>query len=85
VPSSCGWSSGVARSTPIADASNGGAARYGVSVPQLSIRYVVQLGLVALPKTANPEHMRSNAEVDFVISDEDMDTVWGSVLYGLGG
>lgn len=25
-----------------------------------------------LPKTANPEHMRSNAELNFVISDEDM-------------
>ncbi len=48
------------------------AARYGVSVPQLSVRYVLQLGLVALPKTANPAHMRSNADVDFVISDEDM-------------
>lgn len=48
------------------------AARYGVSVPQLSIRYVLQLGLLALPKTANPVHMKSNAAVDFVISDEDM-------------
>ncbi|MDA4893078.1 hypothetical protein PFZ55_40070 [Streptomyces sp. MS2A] len=25
-----------------------------------------------LPKTANPDHMRTNAEVDFVISDGDM-------------
>jgi diketogulonate reductase-like aldo/keto reductase len=49
------------------------ADKYGVSVPQLSIRYVLQLGLLPLPKTANPEHMKSNAEVDFVISEEDMD------------
>ncbi|HIW29261.1 MAG TPA: aldo/keto reductase [Candidatus Luteococcus avicola] len=48
------------------------AARYGVSVPQLCIRYTIQLGTVSLPKTANPEHMRSNTEVDFEISDEDM-------------
>jgi diketogulonate reductase-like aldo/keto reductase len=48
------------------------AERYGVSVPQLCIRYTLQLGTVSLPKTANPEHMRSNAQVDFVISDEDM-------------
>ncbi|MCB8988738.1 MAG: aldo/keto reductase, partial [Ardenticatenaceae bacterium] len=41
-------------------------------VPQLGIRYVLQLGLIALPKTANPAHMKSNAAVDFVISDEDM-------------
>lgn len=31
-----------------------------------------QLGTVSLPKTANPEHMKSNAAVDFEISDEDM-------------
>lgn len=48
------------------------AEKYRVSVPQLCIRYTLQLGTVSLPKTANPEHMRSNAEVDFVISDDDM-------------
>ncbi|WP_240722468.1 aldo/keto reductase [Poseidonocella sp. HB161398] len=48
------------------------AAKYGVSVPQLCIRYVLELGLAALPKTANPAHMASNAEVDFEISAEDM-------------
>lgn len=51
------------------------AAKYGVSIPQLCIRYILQLGLLPLPKTANPEHMRANAEVDFVISDEDMKTL----------
>lgn len=49
------------------------AEQYNVSIPQLGIRYVLQLGLLPLPKTANPEHMKSNAEVDFVISDEDME------------
>ncbi|WP_018178889.1 aldo/keto reductase [Jongsikchunia kroppenstedtii] len=48
------------------------AANYDVSVPQLCIRYTLQLGTVSLPKTANPDHMRSNASVDFVISDADM-------------
>ena len=48
------------------------AQRYGVSVPQLCIRYTLQLGTVSLPKTATPEHMRSNAQVDFVISEADM-------------
>ncbi|MER7394012.1 aldo/keto reductase [Streptomyces sp. NPDC000151] len=51
------------------------AEKYGVSVPQLCIRYTLQLGTVSLPKTANPEHMRSNAEVDFQISDDDMDAL----------
>ena len=49
------------------------ADKYGVTVPQLGIRYVLQLGLLALPKTANPVHMKNNADVDFVISDADMD------------
>ena len=48
------------------------AEKYGVSIPQLCIRYDIQLGMIVLPKTANPEHMKSNADVDFVISDEDM-------------
>ncbi|MGA4508013.1 aldo/keto reductase [Propionibacteriaceae bacterium G1746] len=48
------------------------AERYGVSVPQLSLRYTLQLGTQPLPKTTNPEHMRSNLDLDFVISDEDM-------------
>lgn len=51
------------------------AERYSVTVPQLCIRYTLQLGTVSLPKSANPEHMRSNAEVDFVVSDEDMATL----------
>ena len=49
------------------------AQRYGVSVPQLCIRYDLQLGVVVLPKAANPEHMRENASLDFTISEEDMD------------
>lgn len=48
------------------------AAKYGVSAAQLCIRYVIQLGAVALPKTANVEHMKNNTEVDFEITKEDM-------------
>lgn len=51
------------------------AEKYGVSVPQLCIRYAMQLGAVSLPKTENPDHMKTNAEVDFTISDEDMETL----------
>ncbi len=51
------------------------AEKYDVSVPQLCIRYILQLDLLALPKTANPDHMKSNAEVDFEISAEDMDAL----------
>lgn len=48
------------------------AKSYGVGVAQLAIRYCLQLGLQPLPKTANPAHMRKNAELDFQISDADM-------------
>lgn len=49
------------------------AARYGVSAAQLCIRYVLELGAVALPKTADPEHMKANAAVDFAITPDDME------------
>lgn len=49
------------------------AEKYGVSIPQLCIRYDLQLGMIVLPKTANPEHMKANAELDFMISSEDME------------
>lgn len=48
------------------------AQKYGVTTAQLCIRYDLQLGTLPLPKTANPDHMRDNAGVDFVIGDEDM-------------
>ena len=51
------------------------AERYKVTIPQLCIRYCLQLGTVALPKTANPEHMKANSAVNFEISDADMDTL----------
>ena len=51
------------------------AKKYGVTAAQLCIRYVIELGAVALPKTANPDHMASNAAVDFTILSEDMETL----------
>ena len=51
------------------------AQKYGVSVPQLCIRYVLNLGTVALPKTSNTEHMQNNANLDFEISNEDMEVL----------
>lgn len=49
------------------------AEKYAVSIPQLSIRYCLELGLLPLPKTANPEHMKNNADIDFDISKEDLE------------
>ncbi len=49
------------------------AKKYGVSVPQLCIRYCLQLGTLPLPKAANSDHMADNAQIDFEISHEDME------------
>lgn len=51
------------------------AKKYGATIPQLSIRYCLQLGLLPLPKSANPEHIKSNAEVGFEISKKDIETL----------
>lgn len=48
------------------------AKKYHVSTAQLCLKYDLQLGMIVLPKTTNPDHMRSNAQLDFVISDVDM-------------
>ncbi len=48
------------------------AEKYDVGIPQICIRYCLQLGLLPLPKTVNPKHMRGNATLDFEISDADM-------------
>ena len=41
-------------------------------VPQLAIRYCLQLDLLPLPKTVSMEHMKNNADVVFTISEEDL-------------
>jgi diketogulonate reductase-like aldo/keto reductase len=51
------------------------AETYHTGIAQLCIRYCLQLGLLPLPKTVTPAHMRSNAALDFVISDADMETL----------
>jgi len=48
------------------------AEKYGKSIPQLSIRYVLQKGALPLPKSTHPEYIRHNLDVDFEIEEEDM-------------
>lgn len=48
------------------------AKKYHVSVPQLSIRYDYQLGLLPLPRSTNPAHIAENKNIDFIISENDM-------------
>ena len=51
------------------------AQNYGVTPAQLCIRYTLERGFVSLPKTSNAEHMKSNAELDFNITQEDMSSL----------
>lgn len=48
------------------------AAKYGRSVSQLSIRYVLQKGVLPLPKSTHPEYIKHNLDIDFDISENDM-------------
>ena len=48
------------------------AEKYGVTIPQLCIKFCLQIGMITLPKTANPDHMRTNATLNFEITAEDM-------------
>jgi diketogulonate reductase-like aldo/keto reductase len=79
----------VAHGAALKNADLGGlAAQYGVGIAQLCIRYCLQLGLLPLPKSTSPDHMRSNAAVDFEIGEEDMATLaglTGGIDYGEAG
>ncbi len=47
--------------------------KYGKSIAQVIIRWHVQRGIVAIPKSANVDRMQQNFDVfDFELSDEDM-------------
>jgi diketogulonate reductase-like aldo/keto reductase len=48
------------------------AEKYGKSVAQLSVRYVLQKGALPLPKSVHPEYIRQNFDINFEISDDDI-------------
>lgn len=49
------------------------AEQYDVSMAQLSLRFLNQLGIIVLPKSVSAERMIANRDIfDFRISDEDM-------------
>ena len=49
------------------------ADKYNVTVPQLCIKYTLDLGTISLPKTTHKEFMIQNKNVEFEISAEDKD------------
>ena len=49
------------------------AEKYGKSVQQINLRFLLQKGILPIPKASSAEHMKANLEVfDFEISEEDM-------------
>jgi len=49
------------------------AKAHGKTSAQVSLRYLVQRGVCAIPRTANPEHLKQNLDVfDFSLSDAEM-------------
>ncbi|MCU0459006.1 MAG: aldo/keto reductase [Bacteroidales bacterium] len=48
------------------------AGKYGKTVAQVSVRYVLQKGALPLPKSVHPEYIKQNFDVNFEISGEDM-------------
>lgn len=60
------------------------AEKYGKTPAQLCLRWIIQQGVVPLPKSVHRDRMVQNTDLfDFVISDEDMRTI--SALPNLGG
>ena len=49
--------------------------KYGVSIAQLCIRYALQHGVIPLVKSVTKERIKANLNVNFVISDEDMEKI----------
>jgi diketogulonate reductase-like aldo/keto reductase len=48
------------------------ADKYDKTVAQICIRYTLQRGTVTLPKSTHEEYILQNADVDFVIDEQDM-------------
>jgi len=58
---------------PGADALERIAKTHGKTAAQVSLRYLVQLGCSAIPRSSNPEHIKQNLDVfGFKLSDAEM-------------
>lgn len=56
------------------------AKKYAVSPAQICLKYLLQKGVAALPKSVHEDRIIQNTQLDFVISQEDMaflDTIQG--------
>ncbi|MBE6474683.1 MAG: aldo/keto reductase [Actinomyces succiniciruminis] len=49
--------------------------KYGKSPAQVILKWHIQEGFVPLPKSTNPQHIRDNIDLDFTLSEEDMNAI----------
>lgn len=49
------------------------ADKYRCTIAQLCIAYVLQIGLIALPKATSEEHMLNNIDINFSINETDLE------------
>jgi diketogulonate reductase-like aldo/keto reductase len=53
------------------------AEKHHKSVPQVAIRWLVQRGIIVLPKSINPQRIEQNFDVfDFELSEEEMQLIF---------
>ena len=54
----------------------GVGAKYGKTAAQVALRYLIQRGVIVIPKSSKKERMAQNIDVfDFKLSAEDMDAI----------
>ena len=52
--------------------------RYGKNGGQVALRWLLQQGVIAIPRSSSPDHIRDNADIfDFELSDTDMQAIHG--------
>lgn len=51
------------------------AKKYQVTPAQLCIAYTLELGLVSLPKSKTPKYIQENAQVNFTLTKEDLESL----------
>ena len=52
------------------------AKKYGKDAGQIILRFEVQEGFITLPKSSNPERIKSNIDIfDFTLTDEEMNSI----------